>query len=402
MKYVGIDIGKMNHYASVIDGNNPATKPLKFNSVREGYDSFLAYLAKNDCIKTETIIGLEATGHYWLTLFEKLKHDGYTVYVLNPLQVDSHRNENIRGAKTDEIDCQLIAKVIQFGAGRSTNLPQEDLFALKQLCRFRIDLVKRTTQLKLKIITVLDQVFPEYQTIFKDIFCKTATELLKEYTTADMIAQEDLDKLTQVIRTVSKKQLSAEKAQELHAKAQNTFGIKYGLDAFSLKLRCLIAELEHLDREIALIEKEIEIAVTKQHTSLTSIPGVSITAAGTILGETVEYNKDNPDSRSFLAFAGLDPKIRDSGKYTGRMKMTKRGSPYLRYAINIAAFYAAFNEPMFVKVYKKQVGRGKPKGLALAYVAKKMAYVVAAILRTNEPFVPKGDEEQVIPVTLFA
>ena len=99
--------------------------------------------------------GHEATGHYWLTLFEKLKQDGYTVYVLNPLQVDSYRNENIRGAKTDEIDCQLIAKVIRFGNGKSTNLPKEELFVLRELCRFRADIRKRTTTLKLKIIAVL-------------------------------------------------------------------------------------------------------------------------------------------------------------------------------------------------------------------------------------------------------
>ena len=390
MKYVGIDIGKLNHYASVIDEDNPATKPIKFNSVQEGYNLFLAYLANNNCLKEETIIGLEATGHYWLTLFEKLKNDGYTVYVLNPLQVDSYRNENIRGAKTDLIDCQLIAKVLRFGTGRSTDLPQEDLFALKELCRFRADLVKRTTQLKLKIIAVLDQVFPEYETIFRDIFCKTSKEILKEYTTADVIAEEELDKLTEVIRTISKKQFNEKHAQELHTKAQQTFGLKYGLDAFSLKLRCLIEELEHLDREIKLLEKEIEIAVAKQHTELTTIPGVSTVVAGTILGETVEYHKDNPDPRSLLAYAGLDPKIRASGKYAGKMKMTKRGSPYLRNAINVAAFYAAFHEPMFKKVYKKQRGRGKLKGVALTYVAKKMAYVVASILRTNKTFSPQG------------
>ncbi len=390
MKYVGIDIGKTYHYASIIDENNPATKPIKFNSVKEGYDVFLAYLARNNCVKKNSIIGLEATGHYWLTLFEKLKTDGYTVYVLNPLQVDSYRNENIRGAKTDLIDCQLIAKVIRFGSGRSTNLPQEDLFELRETCRFRADLKKRTTQLKLKIMAILDQVFPEYQTIFADVFCKTSTEILKEYTTADVIAEEELDKLTEVIKTISRKKYSEKHAQALHTQAQQTFGLKYGLDAFSLKLRCLVDQLEHLDKQIALLEKEIEIAVEKQDTELTSIPGVSAVVAGTILGETVEYHKDNPDPRSLLAFAGLEPRVRESGKWAGKMKMSKRGSPYLRQAINIAAFYAAFHEPMFEKIYKKQLGRGKLKGIALTYVAKKMAYVVASILRTNKPFQPKG------------
>jgi hypothetical protein len=71
---------------------------------------------------------------------------------------------------------------------------------LRELCRFRADIRKRTTTLKLKIIAVLAQVFPEYQSVFPDVFCKTATELLKEYQTAEMIAEEDLEKLTQVIK----------------------------------------------------------------------------------------------------------------------------------------------------------------------------------------------------------
>src|SRR2546428_12491826 len=132
MKYVGIDIGKIYHYASILDEENTATEPFRFNNVREGYELFLLYLEKYKCAKEETIIALEATGHYWLTLFEKLKHDGYTVYVLNPLQVDFYRNENIRGAKTDEIDCKLIAKIVRFGTGRPTDLPSEDLFQLRE------------------------------------------------------------------------------------------------------------------------------------------------------------------------------------------------------------------------------------------------------------------------------
>jgi transposase len=180
MNYVGIDIGKRYHYASVLTQHTPPTKPVRFNTVRDGYTLFLAYLEQYNCTKTETIIGLEATGHYWLTLFEKLKQEGFTVYVLNPLQVDAYRNENIRGAKTDEIDCQLIAKIIRFGSGQSTKLPKEELFVLRELCRFRADSRKRTTTLKLKIIAIVDQVFPEYQSVFPDIFCKTAQELLTQ------------------------------------------------------------------------------------------------------------------------------------------------------------------------------------------------------------------------------
>jgi transposase len=107
-----------------------------------------------------------------------------------------------------------------------------------------------------------------------------------------------------------------------------------------------------------LLEKEIEITVAKKQTQLTTIPGVSAVVAGTILGETVEYHKDNPDPRSLLAYTGLEPRIRESGKWSGTMKMSKRGSPYLRQAITIAALYAAYHEPMFEKIYKNSWEEG--------------------------------------------
>jgi transposase len=396
MKYVGIDIGKTYHYASILDEENNATEPFRFNSLREGYELFLLCLEKYKCAKEETIIALEATRHYWLPLFEKLKLAGYTVYVLNPLVVDSYRNENIRGTKTDEIDCKLIAKIVRFGTGRPTNLPSENLFQLRELCRFRSDLRKRTTVLKLKILTILDQVFPEYGTIFKDIFCKTSTEILKEYKTVNDIADEDLVKLTRAIQTISRKQFNEKEAVALRDKAKTTFGLRFGLDAFSLELRCLLEQLEHLEQQITLLEKEIEIAVDQQNTQLTSIPGVSKVGAGTILGETVSYNKENPDPRSFLAYAGLEPKIKKSGIWVGKMKMSKnkRGSPYLREAIYRTSLYAAFHEPMFEKIYKKHRGRGKLKMVALTFVYKKMAYVVASILRTNKPYHPETEVKE--------
>src|SRR6266404_1563471 len=139
MNYVGIDIGKRFHVACILDDTNTSTKHLKFSSLGQGYEKFIEYLKSNQTVPETTVIGLEATGHYWLTLFQKLKAQGWKVFVLNPLQVHSFRNEKIRGAKTDDLDCELIAKVLKFGIGNETAVPSEQLFQLKQLCRFRWD-----------------------------------------------------------------------------------------------------------------------------------------------------------------------------------------------------------------------------------------------------------------------
>src|ERR1700688_4995392 len=116
MKYIGIDIGKRFHVACVVDDTKDTIgKHLTFSSLGVGYEKFMEYLKLHEVAKEDSIIGLEATGHYWLTLFQKLKGAGFVVYVLNPLQVQSFRNEKIRGSKTDDLDCELIAKVIKFG-----------------------------------------------------------------------------------------------------------------------------------------------------------------------------------------------------------------------------------------------------------------------------------------------
>ena len=79
MKYVGIDIGKTYHYSSILDEENNKTEPLRFSCLTDGYNAFLASLAKQDCRKDETIIGLEATGHLGYT-----KNEGHGHHRLSP------------------------------------------------------------------------------------------------------------------------------------------------------------------------------------------------------------------------------------------------------------------------------------------------------------------------------
>ena len=185
---------------------NVFSKHLTFNSLRSGYEKLKQLLAEAGTAE-DILVGCEATGHYWLTLFEKLTQDGFSVCVLNPLQVQSFRNERLRGSKTDHDDCQLIAKVLKFGVGRVSVLPDERRFKLKQLCRFRTDLVKQLSAVKLRILAVLDIVFPEYDAVFFDVFGVASTAVLRDYTTVDAIADLDLERLTQMLSDASHKRV---------------------------------------------------------------------------------------------------------------------------------------------------------------------------------------------------
>jgi transposase len=162
---VGIDIGKYFHVACVLkedSGSYTYSPHIKFPAQRSGYGQLVAFLSKHSVTKENGIIGLEATGHYWFTLVQKLRADGFTVAVCNPLQIHSFRNDKIRRIKTDDRDCELIAKVIKIG---ENIVPMEqsnnDLFALKQLTRFRWDMVRHQTSVKLQALsaTILNMNF---------------------------------------------------------------------------------------------------------------------------------------------------------------------------------------------------------------------------------------------------
>jgi len=395
MYYVGIDIGKGFHVASILSETNVFSKHVRFDNLRPGYKKLLSFLKENKATPENSIIGLEATGHYWLTLFQKLKEDSWQVFVLNPLQVQSFRNEKIRGSKTDDLDCELIAKVLKFGVGKKTALPNEALFTLKQLNRFRWKLVQKTSSIKLEVLTVLDTLFPEYQTVFKEIFGKTSVMVLSEYTTPEEIASLDVELLTARLEKTSRKQFHKDTAEKLQQSARETFGLRFGIDALSLQLKLLASQITHLDNQRDQVEEKIEGIVKKQETQLLTIPGISYTTAGCILGETVWFNKRyEKDPRSLLAYAGLDPVLKNSGKFIGKVKMSKRGSPYLRYSLMQAAFVACRLDDGFKKIYEDYVKVGKPHRVALSHAAAKMTFVVHSVLRTNKPYVPLLDNRK--------
>jgi transposase len=108
--YIGIDIGKYHHQAILCDIEaKPIAESIKFKATSEGFSELFAYIRKHVAEEDQAQIqaGLEATGPYWLTLYEQLIKQGIKVSVLNPMQVKAYRNEGIRGAKTDRIDALL-------------------------------------------------------------------------------------------------------------------------------------------------------------------------------------------------------------------------------------------------------------------------------------------------------
>ena len=167
MYIVGIDIAKRKHEAAVIDGEGAVIiKPFSFTNNCSGYNRLLAMLAKAKLPLDEVSFAMEATGHYWLALFTRLQKEGFRVQVINPVQTNSIRSFYIRQAKTDPRDALLIAEVIRFGHFSESTLHPENIYELRELCRGRHAIVSMQADVKRKVVALLDQVFPEYETAF--------------------------------------------------------------------------------------------------------------------------------------------------------------------------------------------------------------------------------------------
>lgn len=390
MYIVGIDIGKNHHEASIVSPESKQIGPsLRFATTHKGADSLMSFIFKN-IGNSPCVFGMEATGHYWYPIYSFLKSKGYTIYVINPIQSDSLRKMYIRQTKNDSIDSFLIAEVIRFGQFGTTSMADENILAMRQLCRYRDSVISSRTEIKLRIGTIMEQIFPEYEKQFSSLWVSTSMGILEKYLTPENIENAPIDELFEIIKDKSHNRLTKAKAISIKEAAADTFGIKIAQDAFSFQLKQLIDRMNFLDKQIEALDIEIMKYYKQFDCYLHTIPGIGIIGAATILAEIGDISRFK-NSSALVAFAGIDPTVRQSGEFNSTHNhMSKRGSPYLRHAIFLAATTCSFHNSPLNAYYKKKRDQGKHHLTATGAVARKLTTVIYAVLRDSKPYEPKS------------
>lgn len=387
--YAGIDIAKNKHEASIVDAEGKAlVDSLSFTNTKEGCEKLVSLLDKLSIPSDDVIIGMEATGHYWLSVYAFLLELGYEVKVINPIQSEAFRKMYIRQTKNDSKDSFLIAQIMRFGQYSTTRMSEENIVVLRQLSRYRLALVDSCGDCKRRVVALLDQVFPEYGKLFSDTFGVTSKEILVAYPTPEDMQKVTARKLARLLAKASRGRFGETEAENLKTVAQNSFGIKYAKDAFSFQIRQLIEQLMFLESQLSELETKISGILHQTNQVITTIPGIGDTLGAIILSEIGDIQRFDAPGK-LVAFAGLDVKVTQSGEFTGtRQRISKRGSPYLRRAIWLAAGRAAFCDPILSDYYQSLRARGKHHLTAVGAVARKMCNIIFVILRENRPYQP--------------
>ena len=162
----------------------------------------------------------------------------------------------------------------------------------------------------------------------------------------------------------------------------------FAKNAFSFQIRQLIEQLMFLENQIEELEEQISYLLHQTNEVITTIPGIGDILGAIILSEIGDIQRFDAPGK-LVAFAGLDVKVSQSGEFTGtKQKISKRGSPYLRRAIWLAASRAAFCDPILSDYYQSLKARGKHHLTAVGAVARKLCNIIFTILRENRPYEP--------------
>jgi transposase len=386
-RFCGIDVAKNKHVAKIIDRDGQCiARSQSFNNDAEGYQTILTRLKEAGSAK-KTLVGMEATGHYWFGLHDFLVANGYEVAVLNPIQTAQQAKKAIRKAKTDKIDAGHIATLIKNGEHRPALVPGELAMTCRQVTRLRYAITRQGVRIKQLLWSRLHPVWPEYESLFATPFCATGRKLLTTAPTPNDVRAMDQQELSELIRKTSRGKYGTRQAEKVRHAAENSVGTHRGLEGTRICIRSLLAHLE----AIALIRKQLDEQIDELAgqvpAHIHTLPGANPRSVVSLFGETDPIETFATPSQ-LVAFAGLDLTVFQTGQYNApRRRISKRGSPALRHTLWQMAYRACYQEGDLRDYWLRRRGEGLPHRSAVTAVALKLCHVAWRILTDRRDYV---------------
>jgi len=389
MIYAGIDIGKDKHcIAAISETAEVLLKPTFVEQSHEGFQKIAEGLRRLGD-PSQVKIGMEASGHYWTHFFHFLTEAGWTVELFNPVLSNSQGRCHLRGRKTDKDDALAIAKTLRDGGYTPWAIPSDEHGKLKLLCRQRSFVVSELANAKRRLTGLLDLAFPEFAALFSDHHGKAPVAVLREAPTAKALAEVSVRKLSNVLSKNSNGRHGLELARKLRKAAQQSIAHAQDTEEVGGLIQGMLDHLGFYQEQIQKLETRLKEVFKSIADPIKEIPGIGEKTAPVILAEFGNLSRFTGGYKKLLAFAGLDPRIRQSGRWHGTVKMSKRGSPALRTALFQAASMGRLHNGDLQAIYHHHRHiKGKNHRVAISHVARKLVQIIWATCRNRNAFDP--------------
>jgi transposase len=373
----GLDVHRDTVVATVRfpggEGRRFERQTRTFSSTLKGLGELAGWLAAFGV----TLVGMEATGVYWRTVFDQLE-PRFTCWLLNAQHL-----RNVPGRKTDVKDAEWICELVAHGLVRPSFVPPAEIRQLRDLTRFRKAQIQERSRAIQRLEKVLQSAGIKLTSVTSAVYSKSSRAMLEALLTGvtDPEALADL----------AKKKMR-EKIPQLREALQGRFKLEH----HGLIVAHLLAHIDTLDQAIQGLDEKIETILTPHAPIielLLTIPGVALRSAQVLIAECGIDMSQFPTARHFASWAGICPGHHESA---GRRRSGRRrpGPKWLIEALTESAHAAARTKDTYLAAHYAQLKgrRGGPKAIGATRHDLLIAYYY--IVREQVPYRELGPDWQ--------
>ncbi len=336
--YIGIDVHKKWCYATLKDRDGRELDQFRFLNRTEGFHRLLKVVADRPAKAV-----VESTGNLWLRLYLVLERGGIEVLLSNPSMTKAIAHARL---KSDKVDSSTLADLLRADLIARCYVPPAEVRAARAMIRMHMNLVKDRTRVKNRIHSVLHKYeVPGFKG--SDQFGKSGIAWLKRL------------KLSE--------------------------GDQLILDTLIRQLECLNQLIDETHRRVAraaVNRKDIRLLMT--------IPGIGFYSAMLIVSEIGDVTRFATSSK-LVSWLGLAPSVHQSGNTCHHGKITKKGSPRVRWILVEAAQTSVRHDDHFRSKYIR-IARRRGKRKAIVAVAREMVVACYHMLTRGEEYRYKSEE----------
>ena len=388
MYFCGVDVAKDSFVVSIKNGRF-LLKNRVFGMTRRGFKEFEGIIRD---YRANVVIGMEPTGIYHNNLLNFLKMRDYKARVVNPYMLHQFfKFTNNKPTKTDRKDSRTIAEFLEFKQERFKRASQagDERYGVRYFVREKEKIAQEIARTKTEIKRMLSLLFPEAEKL-SGVYSREFLSILFKYGGAAKIKRIPKARFIRQLKGFSdkaqgrKSKLSADKIYEL---AHSSIAADYPdyEELLKIKIRRLDSLLEEREHISKLIQEKAEKFFKREIEILCSIPGVGEESAIYLMAELVDIKRFE-HYRKLVGFCGLDPVIKQSGRFKANLRISKRGNAHARRIIWIMAGCVKRGSPYFREYYLKKRTEGKSYKEAVIATSTKLLRTIFALLNENRCF----------------
>lgn len=393
---VSIDVSKgKSDYQAFKNLNVKYTGSRSIKHTKEGFDEIVNLVREMEKkLETEVCVVYEATGVYHRVLKKVLEDNNIKQFIINPLlSAKTRKNDSLRCPKTDKLDPKSIAKTYYSHSLHNSHKQETIYHELRELSRYYEDILVHIRKDKVAFRAQLDIVFPGYDTLYDDLYGPVALAVIENYPHPEMLQKKKINTVSKVIQNKTcHRQAVSDTMADRAIKYSKT--IYSGCDKDDIEVLILQRFIKKLKEDMAEAERTIgEMIKLAQElpdfSIIKSIPGIGDNLAARIiaeLGDMTRFKKKN----ELVAFAGLDPRISESGQNDGNhMHITKKGNKRLRCLLYLAVTCSIRlkrddNSIKDFYIKKKQQSNPMCSKAAKTACASKLVRIIYSMCKTGE------------------